>query len=81
MKENLVFDELQRDELETIATNVYQPERLRIKRKSALFVPNHRLFRNEILEELDKLRHLHYPNVKMPEQQTRYIKGKDNDCL
>jgi len=81
MKEDLVFDELGRAELETIATNVYQPERPRIKRKSALFVPNHRQFRNEILEELDKLRHLHYPNVKMPEEQTRYIKGKDNDCL
>ena len=76
MKENIVLEDVQ-----TIAADLYQKERLRIRKKNPLFIPNHRLFRNEKIESLGKHGHLPYPLIKMPAQPVGYIKGKDDDCL
>jgi hypothetical protein len=69
------------EDFETITSNVHQMERVRIKKKAALFVPRHNFFRNETIEDLRRNGHLPYPSVKMPSQPTGFIKGRDNDCL
>jgi len=69
------------EDVETFTANVYQTERVRIKKKPALFVPGHRFFRNETIDDLKKSGHLPYPSIKMPSQPTGYIKGRDDDCL
>jgi len=76
MKENIVFENF-----ETNVASLYETERVTIRKKNALFVPNHRYFRNETIEELRKTGHLSYPLAKMPVQPEGYIKGKDDDCL
>ena len=75
MNENIIFDDF-----DTIAPVAPQRERIRMKKKPALFVPSHRLFRNEMIDEVRRSGYI-YPMVKMPPQQMRYIKGRDNDCL
>ncbi|MBS1600280.1 MAG: hypothetical protein JST75_18780 [Bacteroidetes bacterium] len=76
MQENMVLDDL-----ETLISGFYDDESIIPRRRSALFVPNHKYFRNETLDDLRKSGHLPYPAVKMPIPATGYLKAKDNDCL
>ena len=64
-----------------VSASVFEREAIHRKNKTVLFIPDHKFFNEDLANSPKENRHVFYPAIILPFQQTGYIKAKYYEYL